>query len=140
MLYYALVFLVLGLIAGVFRLLRGGSDRDTDCLASVLGRFVLLVIHLVTGRTPRTPITWECHDSAEKLEHRSSFFYFHARTLRTRRAHRARDLACEHHPCLWGSRLDQRPGVDCLDLGVVGKELLPFRIVRQLHVGRSADE
>ena len=57
MLYYALVFLALGLIAGVLGL-SGVAAIATQIawILFVIG-IVLLVIHLVTGRTPRTPIT-----------------------------------------------------------------------------------
>jgi len=49
MLYYALVFLVVGVIAGASAWPDGGH-RGPDLVGFVLIGIVLLVIHLVTGR------------------------------------------------------------------------------------------
>lgn len=55
MLYYALVFLVVGLVAGVLGL--GGVSAVATQISWILFLIgvVLLVIHLVSGRTVRVP-------------------------------------------------------------------------------------
>jgi uncharacterized membrane protein YtjA (UPF0391 family) len=57
MLYYALVFFVLGLIAGALGLFGLAAIAGQIAWILFLIGVVLLVIHLVTGRAPRTPIT-----------------------------------------------------------------------------------
>jgi uncharacterized membrane protein YtjA (UPF0391 family) len=56
MLYYALVFFVLGLIAGALGLFGLAAIAGQIAWFLFLIGVVLLVIHLVTGRTPRAPI------------------------------------------------------------------------------------
>ena len=54
MLYYALVFLVVGLIAGVLGLSGiAAIGGQISWILFVIG-LVLLVVHLVRGRAPRT--------------------------------------------------------------------------------------
>jgi len=55
MLYYALVFLIVGLIAGALGL--GGVAAVAGQISWVLFlvAVVLVVLHLVTGRAPRVP-------------------------------------------------------------------------------------
>jgi uncharacterized membrane protein YtjA (UPF0391 family) len=55
MLYYALVFLVIGLIAGALGLFGVAAVASQIAWILFLVGVVLLVIHLVTGRPPRTP-------------------------------------------------------------------------------------
>ena len=57
MLYYALVFFVLGLVAGALGLFGLAAIAGQIAWVLFLIGVVLLVIHLVTGRSPRTPIT-----------------------------------------------------------------------------------
>ena len=57
MLYYALVFFVLGLIAGFLGLTGLAAIAGQIAWGLFLIGVVLLVIHLVSGRTPRTPVT-----------------------------------------------------------------------------------
>jgi len=53
MLYYALVFLVVGLIAGALNLAGVSAIAvQISCILFVIG-VVLVVIHLVTGRSTR---------------------------------------------------------------------------------------
>jgi uncharacterized membrane protein YtjA (UPF0391 family) len=57
MLYYALVFFVLGLVAGALGLFGLAAIAGQIAWVLFLIGVVLLVIHLVTGRTPpRTPV------------------------------------------------------------------------------------
>jgi uncharacterized membrane protein YtjA (UPF0391 family) len=56
MLYYALVFFILGLIAGAFGLFGLAAIAGQIAWFLFLIGVVLLVIHLASGRTPRTPI------------------------------------------------------------------------------------
>jgi uncharacterized membrane protein YtjA (UPF0391 family) len=56
MLYYALVFFVLGLIAGALGLFGLAAIAGQIAWFLFLIGVVLLVIHLVTGRAPRTPV------------------------------------------------------------------------------------
>ena len=53
MLYYALMFLVVGLIAGALNLAGISAVATQISWILFLVGIVLLVIHLVTGRTPR---------------------------------------------------------------------------------------
>jgi uncharacterized membrane protein YtjA (UPF0391 family) len=53
MLYYALVFLVVGLLAGALGGLRCCGDGNADRVDSVCDRVILIVVHLVTGRGDR---------------------------------------------------------------------------------------
>ena len=57
MLYYALVFFVLGLIAGFLGLTGLAAIAGQIAWVLFLIGVVLLVIHLVSGRAPRTPVT-----------------------------------------------------------------------------------
>jgi uncharacterized membrane protein YtjA (UPF0391 family) len=57
MLYYALVFLVLGLVAGALGLSGLAAIAGQIAWVLFLIGVVLLVIHLVSGRTPRNPVT-----------------------------------------------------------------------------------
>jgi len=57
MLYYALVFLVLGLVAGALGMTGIAAIAGQIAWILFLIGVVLLVIHLITGRSPRTPIT-----------------------------------------------------------------------------------
>lgn len=52
MLYYALVFLVIGLIAGALGLFGIAAIASQIAWILFLVGVVLLVIHLVTGRSP----------------------------------------------------------------------------------------
>ncbi len=52
MLYYALVFLVIGLIAGALGLFGVAAIASQIAWVLFLIGIVLLVIHLVSGRTP----------------------------------------------------------------------------------------
>jgi uncharacterized membrane protein YtjA (UPF0391 family) len=56
MLYYALVFLVLGLVAGALGLSGLAAIAGQIAWVLFLIGVVLLVIHLVSGRTPRNPV------------------------------------------------------------------------------------
>ncbi|MGE5522864.1 MAG: DUF1328 domain-containing protein [Rhodospirillaceae bacterium] len=53
MLYYALVFLVVGLVAGALGLFGVAAVASQIAWVLFLIGVVLLVIHLVSGRTPR---------------------------------------------------------------------------------------
>ena len=55
MLYYALVFFVIGLIAGALGLFGVAAVAGQIAWVLFLIGVVLLVIHLASGRTPRTP-------------------------------------------------------------------------------------
>jgi len=55
MLYYALIFLVVGLIAGALNLAGVAAVATQISWILFLIGVVLLVIHLVTGRTMKTP-------------------------------------------------------------------------------------
>lgn len=57
MLYYALIFLVLGLVAGALGLSGIAAIAGQIAWVLFLIGVVLLVIHLVSGRTPRNPVT-----------------------------------------------------------------------------------
>ena len=57
MLYYALVFFVLGLVAGALGLFGLAAIAGQIAWVLFLIGVVLLVIHLITGRPPGTPIT-----------------------------------------------------------------------------------
>ena len=54
MLYYALMFLVIGLIANALNLLGVSAVAVQMSWILFLIGVVLLVVHLVSGRTPRT--------------------------------------------------------------------------------------
>jgi uncharacterized membrane protein YtjA (UPF0391 family) len=54
MLYYALVFLVVGLVAGALGLLCVAAVASQIAWILFLVGIILLVVHLVTGRGPRT--------------------------------------------------------------------------------------
>ena len=54
MLYYALMFLVVGLIANALKLLGVSAVAVQMSWILFLIGVVLLVVHLVSGRTPRT--------------------------------------------------------------------------------------
>ena len=54
MLYYALMFLVVGLIANALNLLVVSAVAVQMSWILFLIGVVLLVVHLVSGRTPRT--------------------------------------------------------------------------------------
>jgi uncharacterized membrane protein YtjA (UPF0391 family) len=54
MLYYALMFLVIGLIAGALNLTGVSTLAVQISWILVLIGIVLLVIHLISGRTTRT--------------------------------------------------------------------------------------
>ena len=56
MLYYALVFLIIGLIAGALGLFGVAAIASQIAWILFLIGIVLLVIHLVSGRGPRTPV------------------------------------------------------------------------------------
>jgi uncharacterized membrane protein YtjA (UPF0391 family) len=56
MLYYALVFLIVGLIAGALGLFGVAAIASQIAWILFLVGVVLLVIHLVSGRGPRTPV------------------------------------------------------------------------------------
>ena len=56
MLYYALVFFILGLIAGALGLFGLAAIAGQIAWFLFLIGVVLLVVHLVTGRPPRTPV------------------------------------------------------------------------------------
>jgi uncharacterized membrane protein YtjA (UPF0391 family) len=56
MLYYALVFLVIGLIAGALGLAGIAAAASQIAWVLLLIGVVLLVIHLASGRGPRTPV------------------------------------------------------------------------------------
>ncbi len=53
MLYYALIFLVVGLIAGALGLFGVAAVASQIAWVLFLIGIILLVVHLVTGRTPR---------------------------------------------------------------------------------------
>jgi uncharacterized membrane protein YtjA (UPF0391 family) len=52
MLYYALVFLIIGLIAGALGLFGVAAVASQIAWVLFLIGIILLVIHLVTGRSP----------------------------------------------------------------------------------------
>ena len=52
MLYYALVFLIVGLIAGALGLFGVAAVASQIAWILFLVGIILVVIHLVTGRTP----------------------------------------------------------------------------------------
>lgn len=56
MLYYALVFMIIGLIAGALGLFGVAAIASQIAWILFLVGVVLLVIHLVSGRGPRTPV------------------------------------------------------------------------------------
>ena len=56
MLYYALIFLVVGLIAGALGLFGVAAVATQIAWILFLIGVILLVIHLATGRGPRTPV------------------------------------------------------------------------------------
>ena len=56
MLYYALVFLVVGLSAGALGLFGVAAVATQIAWILFLIGVILLVIHLATGRGPRTPV------------------------------------------------------------------------------------
>jgi uncharacterized membrane protein YtjA (UPF0391 family) len=53
MLYYALLFLVVGLVAGALGLLGVAAVASQIAWILFLVGIILLVVHLVTGRGPR---------------------------------------------------------------------------------------
>jgi uncharacterized membrane protein YtjA (UPF0391 family) len=55
MLYYALMFLVVGLVAGALGLFGIAAIAGQIAWVLFLVGVILLVIHLVTGRRPRLP-------------------------------------------------------------------------------------
>jgi len=55
MLYYALAFLVVGLVAGALGLFGVAAVATQIAWLLFLVGIVLLVVHLVMGRTPRLP-------------------------------------------------------------------------------------
>ncbi|BCA56973.1 conserved exported protein of unknown function [Nitrospira sp. KM1] len=55
MLYYALVFLIVGIIAGALNLAGVAAVATEIAWILFLVGIILLVIHLVTGRTARVP-------------------------------------------------------------------------------------
>jgi uncharacterized membrane protein YtjA (UPF0391 family) len=56
MLYYALVFFVIGLIAGALGLFGVAAVAGQIAWILFLIGVVFLIIHLVNGRGPRTPV------------------------------------------------------------------------------------
>jgi len=54
-LYYALAFLVVGLIAGALGLLGVAAVATQIAWILFLVGIILVVVHLVTGRSPRIP-------------------------------------------------------------------------------------
>jgi uncharacterized membrane protein YtjA (UPF0391 family) len=56
MLYYALVFFVIGLIAGALGLFGVAAVAGQIAWILFLIGVVLLVIHIASGRGPRTPV------------------------------------------------------------------------------------
>ena len=56
MLYYALIFFVLGLIAGAMGLFGLAAIAGQIAWFLFLIGIVLLVIHMASGRGPRTPV------------------------------------------------------------------------------------
>ena len=55
MLYYALAFLVVGLVAGALGLFGVAAVASQIAWILFLVGIILLVVHLVMGRTPRLP-------------------------------------------------------------------------------------
>jgi len=55
MLYYALAFLVVGLVAGALGLFGVAAVATQIAWILFLVGIILLVVHLVMGRTPRLP-------------------------------------------------------------------------------------
>ena len=55
MLYYALAFLVVGLVAGALGLFGVAAMATQIAWILFLVGIILLVVHLVMGRTPRLP-------------------------------------------------------------------------------------
>ena len=55
MLYYALAFLVVGLVAGALGLFGVAAVATQIAWLLFLVGIILLVVHLVMGRTPRLP-------------------------------------------------------------------------------------
>jgi uncharacterized membrane protein YtjA (UPF0391 family) len=53
MLYYALMFLVVGLIAGALGLFGVAAIAGQIAWVLFLVGIILIVVHMVTGRTPR---------------------------------------------------------------------------------------
>ena len=56
MLYYALVFFILGLVAGALGLFGLAAIAGQIAWILFLVGVILLVIHMVSGRGPRTPV------------------------------------------------------------------------------------
>jgi len=56
MLYYALVFFILGLVAGALGLFGLAAIAGQIAWVLFLVGVILLVIHMVSGRGPRTPV------------------------------------------------------------------------------------
>jgi len=56
MLYWALVFLVIGLIAGAMGMFGIAAAASQIGWILLLIGVVLLVIHVASGRSPRTPV------------------------------------------------------------------------------------
>ena len=56
MLYYALAFFVIGLVAGALGLFGVAAVAGQIAWILFLVGVVLLVIHLASGRGPRTPV------------------------------------------------------------------------------------
>ena len=56
MLYYALIFFVLGLIAGAMGLFGLAAIAGQIAWFLFLIGIILLVVHMATGRGPRTPV------------------------------------------------------------------------------------
>ena len=56
MLYYALVFLIIGLIAGALGLFGVAAVASQIAWILFLIGVVFLIIHLASGRGPRTPV------------------------------------------------------------------------------------
>lgn len=56
MLYWALVFLIVGLVAGALGLFGVASVATNIAWVLFLIGIILLVIHMISGRGPRTPV------------------------------------------------------------------------------------